>query len=99
MLRSLAATKERLSNVFSTIDSSLSSTVESLGEDLSHQGETLKIPRGYAGKTAVSTAVSQFLKKLVSEVVKALDSRFLTFNSNPITQAFPLSVGYQILLF
>ena len=89
MLRSLAATKESLGNVLSTVDSSLFSTVESLGEDLNHQGETLKIPPGYADKMAVSTAVSQLslLKKLISEIVKGLDSRFLTFNSNLIVQA------------
>ena len=87
MLRSLAATRERLGNVLSTVDSSLSSTVESLGENLLHQGETLKIPPGYADKMAVSTAVSQLLKKLVSEIDKGLDSRFSSFNSNPIIQA------------
>ena len=87
MLRSFSATKERLGNLLTSINSSITGRLESLGEDLSYQGETLKVPRGYSNKSAVSSAVSQLMKKLFSEAVKALDSRFSTVGVNPVTQA------------
>lgn len=85
--RNFTATKERLGNLLSSIDSALSTQVQSLGEDLSHHGETLKVPRGYASKEAVITAVSTMMHKLLSGAIKALDDRFSSFKSNPVLLA------------
>ena len=53
VVRQLAATKERLENMCSSIDSAISTAADNLGDDLSHQGETLKVPRGYANTVSL----------------------------------------------
>ena len=66
--------------------------------DLSYQGETLKVPRGYASKSAVVTAVSTLMKKLLAGAIEATDIHFATFDSSLVLMAskvFNLSVGQQ----
>ena len=86
-LKSFAATQERLHNMETTIDSSISTLVESLGVDLSYNGETLKLPRGYSSKAAVVTAVTTLMKRLLSGALKALNDRFSSFQSSPVIVA------------
>ena len=80
-LKSFAATKERLHNMETTMDSSISTLVESLGVDLSYNGETLKLPRGYSSKAAVVMAVTTLMKNLLSG---ALSDHFSSFQSSPV---------------
>ena len=84
VLRRLAATKERLENMHSSMDTAISTEVERLGGDLTYQGETLKVPRGYASKSAVVAAVSTLMKKLFAGAIEAITNRFATFNSSPV---------------
>ena len=74
VVQKLAATNERLEIMYSSIDSAISEAADSLGEDLSYQGETLKIPHGYASKSAVVTAVSTLMKKLLTGAIEAINS-------------------------
>ena len=48
----------------SGIDTATSIAADNLGDDLSYKEETLKVPCGYASKSAVVTAVSALMKKL-----------------------------------
>ena len=87
VIRRLAATKERLENMHSSMDTAISTEVERFGDDLTYQGETLKVPRGYASKSAVVTAVSTLMKKLLAGAIEAINNRFATFNSSPVLMA------------
>ena len=58
VLQKFAATKERLENMFSTMDTRISKEIQSLGDNLTYAGGHLKVPRGYAGKESVVTAVT-----------------------------------------
>ena len=71
----------------SSIDTAISTAVESLGDDLSYQGETLKVPRGYASKSTVVTAVSTLMKKLLAGAIEAINICFATFDSSPVLRA------------
>ena len=56
-------------------------------DDLSYQGDTLIVPRGYASKAAVVSAVSTLMKKLLGGDIAAIINRFASFNSNPVLLA------------
>ena len=87
VIRRLAATKERLENMHSSIDTAISSAVDKFGDDLSYQGETLIVPRGYASKAAVVPAVSTLMNKLLEGAIAAIINQFASFNSNPVLLA------------
>lgn len=54
---------------------------------ISYKGEKLKVPRGYASKTAVVGAVAKLMQSFLSGAIKALDDRFSSFSSNPVLAA------------
>ena len=87
VIRQLGATKERLENMNSGIDTATSTAADNLGDDLSYKGETLKVPRGYASQSAVVTAVSALMKKLLGGAIEAITNRFQSFNSSPVLSA------------
>ena len=63
----------------SSMDSAISTAAESLGDVLPYQGETLKLPHGYASKFAVVNVVSTLMKKLLARAIKAIGHHFATF--------------------
>ena len=84
VIRGLAAANE---NMHSSIDTAISLAVDKLVDDLSYQGDTLIVPRGYASKAAVVSAVSTLMKKLLGGDTAAIINRFASFNSNPVLLA------------
>lgn len=87
VLQKFAATKERLENMLSTMGTTISKEIQSLGENLTYAGEQLKVPRGYAGKESVVTAVTTLMKTLISGAISALEARFSSFQSNQVVVA------------
>ena len=84
VLQKLAATKERLETMSTTVSTSVAEVAQGFGDSLTYQGEQLKVPRGYANKEAVVTAVVALMKQLISGAISALDARFSTFESDEV---------------
>jgi len=85
--RKFTATKERLQNMLSTLESSISKEAQGLGDDLCYKGERLKVPRGYSDKRSVVNAVTTLMKSIITNAISALQVRFSSFDSNECLKA------------